>query len=314
MAEVDNTGRRIETHAVEASLLPVRRTAWGAVFAGVFAALSVQLLLGMLGTAIGLTAIYTALGDPGGLGAGWGIGAGIWWLITVIVSLFIGGWVAGRLAGVANSKDGALHGFVTWGVTTFVGLYLATTAMGLFVGGAMAAVGQAVDGALAGRPATQQVEEFYQFVEQDVRQLSQQADDPRQAQQEIMSAVRQNFRPEDPFIDERGLANFLQDRANLRQQEAQQTAQRWQRRWREPVMQAGPEFAVHGTMDRLRQDGVEAEDATRILTVASWWAFFGMLLAAAASVMGGWIGTQRDLPYARTRTTTTTTTPPPPAI
>lgn len=143
MAEERRPERRIETETYVINpkdyVSAVRRTSWGAVIAGVFAAMAMQLLFTALGSAIGLSAAYAALNHDGeGEAFGWGVG--LWWLLTGVVSLFIGGWVAGRLSGVIRARDGMLHGFVMWGVTAMIGLYLTTTAMGLFVGGASAAV------------------------------------------------------------------------------------------------------------------------------------------------------------------------------
>lgn len=143
MAEERRPERRIdsETYVINPKdyVSAVRRTSWGAVIAGVFAAMAMQLLFTALGSAIGLSAAYAALNHDGdGEAFGWGVG--LWWLLTGVVSLFIGGWVAGRLSGVIRARDGMLHGFVMWGVTAMIGLYLTMTAMGLFVGGASAAM------------------------------------------------------------------------------------------------------------------------------------------------------------------------------
>lgn len=141
---------RTETQTLDPQdyLSAVKRTSWGAVFAGVVAGVSLQLLFAALGMAIGLTVVAGT--DPSGRTMG--IAAGLWWLITGTLSLFAAGWVAGRLSGVIRARDGGLHGFVTWGATTVLALYLTTTAVGQLVGGTMHAVTQTAN---AARPVLQ---------------------------------------------------------------------------------------------------------------------------------------------------------------
>lgn len=145
-----NERTRTETHTLDPQdyFSAVRRTSWGGVFAGVVAGLSLQLLFAALGMAIGLT--VAAETDAGGRTIG--VAAGIWWVITGTLSLYAAGWVAGRLSGVIRARDGGLHGFVTWGATTMLALYLTTSAVGQLLGGAMTAVNQT---ATAARPMLQ---------------------------------------------------------------------------------------------------------------------------------------------------------------
>jgi hypothetical protein len=104
------------------------RVSWGALFAGFFAAIVVQALLLTLGVAVGLT----ATGQPT---QAFGPGMGIWWVITSIVALFLGGWVAARLMHVQSQEAGAMHGFLTWAITTVLGTLLITTAGAALIGG-----------------------------------------------------------------------------------------------------------------------------------------------------------------------------------
>lgn len=126
---------RDDTTYVSAML---KRTSWGAVFAGAVAAISLQLLFSVLGIAIGATA-----GDVGSVGygatpRGISIAAGLWWLITGSIALYIGGCVVGRFAGMVRSPDILLHAFVLWAVTAIFGFAVVSS-------GAGAALNNAVD-------------------------------------------------------------------------------------------------------------------------------------------------------------------------
>lgn len=110
-----------------------KRVSWGAVFAGAVVALVVQLMLSVLGIGIGASTI-----DPlteQNPAAGLGTGAGIWFVLTSLVALFVGGWVAGRMANAPLDTDRALHGVLTWGLTTLLTFYLLSTAIGGLIGG-----------------------------------------------------------------------------------------------------------------------------------------------------------------------------------
>src|SRR5687768_14078665 len=123
-----------------------KRISWGAIFAGVIIAMAVQFLLSLLGTGIGMSTVDPAQGDSPSTGA-FGIGAGIWWTVSSLIALFIGGWAAGHLAGNPLKKDGALHGFLTWALSTLVMLYLISSAVGTVVGGAFNMLGTTVTAA-----------------------------------------------------------------------------------------------------------------------------------------------------------------------
>jgi multisubunit Na+/H+ antiporter MnhB subunit len=93
--------------------------AWSAVVAGVFVALVVHILLNMLGAGIGASSMEVRTPTQGEAQAiGWGAFA--WWSISGIIAAFAGGWAAGLLAAGQGSPNGALHGFLSWAVTTVV--------------------------------------------------------------------------------------------------------------------------------------------------------------------------------------------------
>src|SRR4051794_33491551 len=121
----------------ERSLQPrqpvLKRISWAAIFAGLIIALVSQLVLSVLGVSIGATAVNPLTADQSS-GQALGIGAGIWLIVSTIISLFLGGWVAGRMAGF--TREGALHGLVTWGAATLLTVLLLTSAAGGILSGA----------------------------------------------------------------------------------------------------------------------------------------------------------------------------------
>lgn len=102
---------------------------WGAIIGGVFVALVVHILLNMLGAGIGAASVDIRAPTEGeAQGIGWG--AFGWWSGSGIIAAFIGGWAAGVLASAAGSRDGSLHGFLSWAVTTVLVIAGAALAAG----------------------------------------------------------------------------------------------------------------------------------------------------------------------------------------
>jgi hypothetical protein len=117
---------------------------WGAVFAGLAVGLATQIVFALIGLAAGLSAVDPQAADPiGAIPAA----AGIWTGLSMLIAAFIGGYVASRLSGVSLRNDGALHGVVTWGVTTVAFVYLATSAAGALLGGTVNILAQGLQGA-----------------------------------------------------------------------------------------------------------------------------------------------------------------------
>lgn len=191
--------RRHEVHTEPAGTFFGRRISWGAIFAGVVVALAVQLLLSTLGLGIGAAILDPASpGDPGA----WSIGAGVWWVITGLISLFVGGWVAGHLATNPDRRDGALHGLVTWGLATLVGVWLLTTTVGALTAGAWQVVATGVEGGALQTPATQQ----------QPQQVDPQAQQPPQLEQEDIEEMvdpQQMAEEADTALAHAGIWTFL---------------------------------------------------------------------------------------------------------
>ena len=98
---------------------PTRVSARGVV-SGLLVGLALEAMLLVLGAAIGLSALQPS----GDVAKGLGIGFAVWLLLTLIISAFFGGWVAAGAGRAIRTRDGVLHGVVTWAAVTVVGLAL----------------------------------------------------------------------------------------------------------------------------------------------------------------------------------------------
>lgn len=158
---------------------------WGAIFAGVASGVATYILLTLLGIAIGMTAIEPQAAEPVGAVP---LGTGIWTGISLLIGAFVGGYVAAWMSGLHRRSDGVLHGLVSWGVTTLLYVWLATTAVGAIVGGTFGVLGGGLQAAsnVAGEAATEvspgqaseianQGEQALQQGQQGLQQLPQQA-------------------------------------------------------------------------------------------------------------------------------------------
>ena len=153
----------------------MRRISWGAIIAGVVIVLILQMTLGVLGVGVG------ALAAGPGMAEELAIGGMIWWIVSALIALFAGGWAAGYLAGVRERLDGVLHGVVTWGLATILGVFLLATAMGQFAAGTLQIMQTGVAAVEAAPDEAQQ---------QQMQQLMEQADD-EQLQQQFEQLMQQ---------------------------------------------------------------------------------------------------------------------------
>ncbi|MCA8831148.1 hypothetical protein [Hymenobacter pini] len=139
-----NTFSATTTNApLAVSATPVlKRISWGAVIAGALLALVTQLTLGLLGLGIGLSSV-DPLEEQNPM-SGFGTGAAVWWGLSTLAALYLGGLVAGRLAGLPRRTDGMLHGLVTWALVTLLTFYMLSTAAGRIISGATGVAGRAL--------------------------------------------------------------------------------------------------------------------------------------------------------------------------
>lgn len=293
---VANAGTFASDHAGPAA---VKRTSWGAIFAGVVIVLIVQVLLSMLGIGIGASTIDPAQGQSPAVST-FGIGAGIWWVVTSLISVAAGAYVAGRLAGMPKRMDGALHGLVVWGLSALVVFWLMTTAMGAAIGGAVSAVGtvmqtagQAVyqGGQAAATAARQDMQlpgalgQVQSQIEQQVDQVLDQANQQlRQAlnNPEVRQAVRSLVMAGSDGLNQQERENaigVIVDNTDLTREEVQQQIQQLQQAYQDLVQQATQ----------------AAEAAADAVAQAAIWAFIALVVGAIVGAVAGAAGSPRDL-------------------
>lgn len=101
------------------------RPNWGAIWAGVFTFIAIWAVFGTLG--LGIFGSMTA-GSAAAVGGS--VGMAIWAVVLTVIAMFFAGRITGFLAGSANSRDGAMHGVVMFGLAVVSALIM------LFMGGA----------------------------------------------------------------------------------------------------------------------------------------------------------------------------------
>lgn len=121
----------------------VPRVSWSAIFCGLVLTIAIEVLLDALGAGIGLGVVQP--NGPGGPGAAnLGLAAGLWWFVASVIALLVSSYAAARLAGVSRRFDGALHGFVIWGLSLIVAVYVLSSVLGGALGGAVSVLGSVV--------------------------------------------------------------------------------------------------------------------------------------------------------------------------
>lgn len=288
---------------------PIKRIAWGAVFAGVVLAIGIQILLNMLGAGIGASTIDPLRGDTPNAEV-LGISAALWWILSGLIALFIGGWTAARLAGIPRQVDGMLHGLLAWALSTLVVFYFVGTVVGGLIGGTfnllsggVAAVAPKVADAVAS-----EADLSWESIKQEARQLLRQTGNPdlqpealeRRAEQasgaamsdqEIDSLLGRLIRQGQAVaseVDREEVVNVLMARTDMSREEATRTVDNWIRTYERAAVEAN-------------QEAREVADTTAdAVAKASIWGFLALLIGAAAAGCGGIIGTPRTPVVART--------------
>ncbi len=137
------SGARVENPNLESAWSGV---SWGAILAGGVAAAGVSLVLLTLGSGLGFASISPWAGDSMSV-TGLAVAAGIWLVVVQWLASLVGGYIAGRLrtkwadhhSDEVFFRDTA-HGFLAWGVATFLAV-----GFSIFVG--LSAIGGAATGA-----------------------------------------------------------------------------------------------------------------------------------------------------------------------
>ena len=149
MADLSDAHRSPTTPGEDLRTIALHQISWGAVLAGVFIALILQLILNLLGLGLGLTSVSATDGDNPAASS-LTIGAGLWWVVSGVLAAAAGGYVAGRLSGKPVESSAGYHGLIAWAVSTFVVIYLLSSALGGLVGGAFSTVSSTLSGAASG--------------------------------------------------------------------------------------------------------------------------------------------------------------------
>jgi hypothetical protein len=280
---------REQTLIVEKTPTPIappsalRRISWGAIIGGTVAAISILLLLNLLGIVIGASTIDPMEGDQPGKGMA--IGAGIWFIVSFLIALAVGGWASGRLVGVPNKKDGMLHGFLTWGLTSMVLLWALTSAIGGLIGGATSVLGKtasiAGQGAKSAAPAVSGiVQQATGVTPQDIQQQAGDLVSDPSFQAFVTGVMRDGqANPQ----DRANLARVMSQRRGMSEADANAQITQWQQQ-------------IAQTKQQVQQKAVQAEDkAATGVSRAALVAFAALLLGAIAATVGGGAGSPKLL-------------------
>lgn len=101
------------------------RTSWSGIFAGTFVFLAIELTFGILGLTI-----FSGSASPVAVGtSGMNASFSIWMIVLSIVALYFAGRVAGHLSGAVRGLTGFYHGLVTFGMSCFASILVASIAL-----------------------------------------------------------------------------------------------------------------------------------------------------------------------------------------
>ena len=285
----------------------LKRVSWGAIFAGAVVAAVTHFLLYLFGIGIGLETFDPA--SEGDTVGGFGVGQGIWLIVSGLIALFAGGWVAGRLAGMPRRTDGGIHGLVTWGVATIVGIYFLTSGIGTVLGGVQSAIagGASAVGSAVSAVAPQAGEAIQdQLQDVDLSSIQDQAaalardvaTTPGDAGEDLEDAIDETLGGPGPVTasDREELVETLAANSDLSEAEARQTVDQWETQATQLRNQ------VEDAAATVRQEAPSvAEDTAEVLGSAALWSSLALLLGAIAATVGGVLGSPHDLPAAAVR-------------
>lgn len=280
----------------------MRRISWGAIIAGTVAATAMHILLSLLGLAIGASTVDPAHYDTPEASS-LGLGAGVWWTGSALVSIFIGGWVAGRLSGDPVREDGALHGFVTWGLSTILMFYLLTTTLGGILGGTFNTISSMMQGAAtqaaAGRTTDTEEEGdgVWQGIDSQIEQMLARASASPMAptssnvaqvvaDEELRASIQRVVTADPGQVssgDREAAINGLVTKTGMTRSQAEEQLSRWQANYQQAEQTA-------------REAGQRvAEGVARAAT----WLVIGLALGAVIGAVGGMLGAPRRILVSR---------------
>jgi hypothetical protein len=262
-----------ETHTT--ALL--NRVSWSGVLAGAAIALASQLILNMLGLSVGAGSIDPAAGDSPAAST-FSIAAGLWWTLSGILAAFCGGYTAGRLSGQPHSITCGWNGLISWAVSTFVVLYLLTSAIGGLLGGTLSALGSAGKSAIEAAGPIVGADPFG-AIEQEVRQRmgNQGAEAAREAAVAAVRAALTGDQAQSQQARDRA-AQALATGENISVDDARRQISGYESRYREAA-------------ERAKQRATEVADkASRAASLGGLFGAIALLLGAIAAWFGGRAG------------------------
>ncbi len=273
----------------------LNEVSWGAIFAGAVTALVTQIVLNMIGVGVGLSSVgVNAPDNPAASTVS--MGAGIWFVVSGIVASLAGGAIAGRLSGKPLAGAAALHGLVSWAVTTLVVLYLLTSAATGLVGGALGTVSGALGGAgnlvggtvqtaaQAAAPSLSKISNPLDGIEQKVREQAA-GQDPQAARDAAVAAVKALFTGDSAQKSqaESRAADALARAQNIPVDQARQQVQDYQKQY---------EQAVATAKQKAEAAAVAAKSAA---TQGAFYAAIALILGALAAYFGGRLGAPKPV-------------------
>ncbi len=277
------------------------RVSWGAVFAGAVAAVGLWMLLYAFGLAIGASTLDVR--DAGSAKAT-GIFAGVWGVVAPLIALFVGGIVAGRGAGVAKRGDGALHGFVTWGLATIGGAWLLAGLVGA-IGGGIASLGHEAAEAVGSAGANgSQISQALHGAGLDANDLVAPLNQrlraegrPTVSADQLEAAARDTLQRSVRAggIDHLLVVQSVADNTALSRADAEQLATQMEAR----LQNARSQVASH------------LQSAANAAGKALWGAFVALALGLIAAIIGGVVGVPRPRTNGRRRQPAPVPTPAP---
>lgn len=278
-----------EAHADTRAVL-LNQVSWGAIFAGAVTALVTQVVVNLVGVGVGLASVGTN-GADNPAASTVSLGAGIWFVASGIVASLAGGAIAGRLSGKPLPGAAALHGLVSWAVTTLVVLYLLTSAASGLIGGTLSTVSGALGGAgnlvggtvqtaaQAAAPSLSKISNPLDGIEQKVREQAS-GQDPQAARDAAVAAIKALFTGDanQKQQAETRAADALAKAQNIPVDQARQQVQDYEKQY---------DQAVATAKQKAEAAAVTAKSAA---TQGAFYAALALVLGALAAFFGGRLG------------------------
>ncbi|MGT2480476.1 PhnA-like protein [Methylobacterium oryzae CBMB20] len=278
-----------DAHADTRAVL-LNQVSWGAIFAGAVTALVTQVIVNLVGVGVGLASVGTTAADNPSASTV-SMGAGVWFVASGLVASLAGGLIAGRLSGKALPGAAALHGLVSWAVTTLVVLYMLTSAASGLVGGTLSTVSGALGGAgslvggtvqtaaQAAAPSLSKISNPLDGIEDKVRQQTA-GQDPQAARDAAVAAIKALFTgdPSQKQQAEARAADALAKAQNIPVDQARQQIQDYEKQY---------DQAVASAKQKAEAAAVTAKSAA---TQGAFYAALALILGALAAYVGGRLG------------------------